>query len=193
MVRDAIKRSLDQFNINSVIEYRPLAFLPGGKRKRIRPDGKTLVLQALWDVCVTTPTCKSYVDKHSDSNGLVAAAINESVKRTTYDTVAAEEGLKFYPLVFESFGGFGKGAREFIYLAADSAVDVAGGGYLERSDILDYIRCSIAYAIVNGNAALIRNGIKLAANHRPAPRSVVMERTDTRGLLGSSRYRSSSR
>src|SRR4051812_36080145 len=73
---------------------------------------------------------------------------------------------KFYPLVFESFGGFGKGAREFIYLAADSAVDVAGGGYLERSDILDYIRCSIAYAIVNGNAALIRNGIKLAANHR---------------------------
>jgi hypothetical protein len=188
MVRDAVKRSLDQFNVNSTIEYRPLAFAPGGRRKRIRPDGKTPLLQALWDVCVTTPTCKSYLDKHSDTAGLVAASINETAKREKYDTVAAEEGTKFYPLVFESFGGFGKGARDFIYLAAESAVDVAGGGYLERSQILDYIRCSIAYALVNGNAALIRNAIRLAANHRPPPTSVVMERTDMRGLLGSSHY-----
>src|SRR5437870_2167269 len=58
MVRDAVKRSLDQFNVNSTIEYRPLAFAPGGR-----------LLQALWDVCVTTPTCKSYLDKHSDTAG----------------------------------------------------------------------------------------------------------------------------
>jgi hypothetical protein len=129
---------------------------------------------------VTTPTCKTYLDHKSASIGLVAASIHEAVKCAKYNAVAAAEGLKFAPLVFESFGGFGKGAADFVFLAADRAVDMAGGGLLERSQILDYIRCTIAFALVNGNAALIRSAIRLAANRRPVEQVVV--RPDVRGM-----------
>jgi len=185
MVRDTIKQSLDYFNVSSLIEYRPLAYSTDekGKQKRIRPDGKTPQLDALWDVAITTPTCKSYIDMRSDAVSMVAAKVNESAKRNKYDALAASEGLKFYPLVFESFGGFGKGATDFIIHAADSAVDVAGGGLVDRSQIIDYVRSNIAFAIVKGNAAVIRNAIRLAAKGRTSAPPLVV-RPVVRGMRG---------
>jgi hypothetical protein len=176
MVRDTIKDVFDHFNIPSLIEYRPLAYSDGERRKRIRPDGKTHLLDALWDVAVTTPTCKTYIEKHSDSTKLVAAKVNETAKHAKYDGLAAEEGVKFYPLIFEAFGGFGKTAVDFINLAADRAVDISGGGLIDRSQIIDYIRSTIAFAIANGNASLIRNAIRLAAKRRSSVPSQIVVR-----------------
>ena len=180
ITRDAVKRALNFFDLHSAIEYRPLAYAANAKKPtRIRPDGKTPSLNKLWDVCVTTPTCDSYVKNHSDVNGLVAAKHHESVKRDKYDKVAESEGLTFSPLVFESFGGFGPAAVDFISSAAEQAVEVSGGGLLERAQIVDYIRCTIAFAIANGNAALIRNALRLSSN-RPAEPIVI--RPVVRGL-----------
>src|SRR6185436_13820330 len=104
MVRDAIKGALDRYNISSIIEYRPLSHdLSSGKLNRIRPDGCTHAMNDLWDVCVTTPTCQSYIERNSDTKGLVAAKINENAKTAKYEKVAVQEGYKFTPLVFESF------------------------------------------------------------------------------------------
>ncbi len=69
IVRDAIKQSLDYFNLHTQIEYRPLAYSRDGVRKRIRPDGKTPHLNAMWDVEVNTATCKSYRDRGSETDG----------------------------------------------------------------------------------------------------------------------------
>ena len=173
---------MDNFNVHTTIEYRPIAYSADNVRLRIRPDGKTPQLDALWDVAVTTPTCKSYIELKSDTTTLVAAKANERGKHTKYDALAAEEGMKFYPLVFESFGGFGKGAIDFINHAGDRAVDNAGGGLIDRSQIIDYVRSSIAFAIANGNAALMRNAIRLAANRRSTAPIVV--RPNVRGVMG---------
>src|SRR4029078_353142 len=160
MVRDAIKGALDRYNISSIIEYRPLSHdLSSGKLNRIRPDGCTHAMNDLWDVCVTTPTCQSYIDRNSDTKGLVAAKINENAKTAKYEKVAVQEGYKFTPLVFESFGGFGEKARDFFVRAADLGTDVSGGGITERSQIMHDMRCSVAFALVNGNARVTKNSL----------------------------------
>lgn len=171
MVRDAIKSSLNEFNVSSQIEYAPLshAIVDGCKPKRVRPDGVTPVLGEMWDVAVTTPTCESYVDRKSDTEKLVAAGIIERFKRSKYTAVAQAEGLKFTPLVFEAFGGFGMGAREFLCRAADYAVEVSGGGEYDRGFILEHLRCCIAFAIAKGHAKLVANAMLLAAKHRAVP------------------------
>jgi ribosomal protein S9 len=87
-----------------------------------------------------------------------------------------KEGHTFTPLVFESFGGFGDKARDFIRRAADVGVDVAGGGVMERSQIMHDIRCSIAFSIINGNARLIKNGMLLADRRRVLPQSMLQVR-----------------
>ena len=178
MVRDAVKYVLNRFNLHSQIEYRPLSHDIGAddKPKRTRPDGITPILSKMWDVGIPNRTCESYIKRHSAESGLVAAEIYEKRKAKKYDALAEKEGVTFIPLIFESFGGFGDRAREFICVASEKAVDISGGGTLERSDVLNYMRTVIAFAIVNGNARLIRNALLLAAK-RPANTVNVLTRT----------------
>ena len=179
MVRDTVKQALDRYNISSFVEYRPISHSKeDGKPKRVRPDGFTNIMNDMWDVCVTTPTCQSYIDRNSDSKGLVAAKVNESVKCKKYIDLATKEGHTFTPLVFESYGGFGEKARDFIRRAADVGVDVAGGGVMDRTEIMHDIRCSIAFSIINGNARLIKNGMLLAERRKipTLPRAMLQVR-----------------
>jgi hypothetical protein len=182
MVRDAVKGALDRYNISSIIEYRPLSHSSeDGKQKRIRPDGYTHALNDLWDVCVTSPVCQSYIDQNSHSKGLVAAKINENAKAKKYCKIAEKEGHTFTPLVFESFGGFGEKARDFLVRASDMALDVAGGGTMERHEILHDLRCSIAFALVNGNGRLIKNSLLMAEKVRRL--TVIPAATASSGML----------
>ena len=189
-VRDAVKSVLERFNILSFIEYRPLSHtIIDGKPKRVRPDGCTPGLNNLWDICVTNPACDSYVKRNSHLNGLVAAHINETIKSGKYDGVAANEGYLFTPLIFEAYGGFGEKAREFLCRASELAVDVSGGGTSERSDVINHMRMVIAFAIVKGNARMIKNSLLLSQRRQPSSHTneSVITITSRRGCVRSVR------
>jgi len=86
--------------------------IDGARQHRLRPD--LLVDESiLADVVISTPTCKSYVDRGSDRKGMVSAMINEHAKRAKYAELAASERCKFFPLAFESYGGWGTHALAF--------------------------------------------------------------------------------
>ncbi len=142
-------------------------------------------MQSLWDVCVTTPTCASYVERNSDTIGRAAADINERHKRAKYEALARSEGLSFVPRVFESFGGFGKSVLGFLSKAGDEAVDLSGGSMHERAQVLEHLRCTIAFALAKGHARFARNSLDLARARKPsAPLRGCGARTDGVDFLG---------
>lgn len=168
MVRDELSYSLNRYNIHSKLEYRTISHsIENGKEKRIRPDGFTPIMNELWDIAVVNPACQSYIDKGSDTKGLKAAETMEKHKITKYKSVAEKDGNRFTPLVFESFGGFGPSVRDFISRAADIGVQVSGIGVLETHEMKHDIRCSLAFALVHGNARLIINALRLAEQRAP--------------------------
>jgi hypothetical protein len=137
-------------------EYRPRP-KNGVRQPRLRPD--LLIDESiLADVVITTPTCKSYVERGSDCQALKAATINENAKRTKYNQLASNERCDLFPLAFESYGAWGK----FFNKMADLVTARSYGRMISRGQFLSHARRKVSIAIVVGNGSLVRNSLRLA-------------------------------
>ena len=74
------------------------------------------------DVSVVHPTCDTY--RHRACQGsLRAAAAVERSKCRQYEARATAEHALFFPFIVETYGGWGKKARELVKLVAEHAID----------------------------------------------------------------------
>ncbi len=127
-----IQNLLDTAGLLVSREERPI---DGKWQDRKRPDLKIQSGERCYaDVVISTPTCKSYITKGSNSKGLVAAAVNELRKHLKYDDLAKREGIKLYPLAFESYGAWGGEAVRFFTTVSGILAEQAFGGTQSRGN-----------------------------------------------------------
>jgi len=118
---------------------------------------------------VNTATCKSYRDRGSETDGNITFNLSETRKRTKYDNLAASETWSFIRFIW-IFGGLWSNHIGFHIPCADKAVDITGGGLLERSQIW-LSRCTIANRC--DGMHIIHHAILLAANKHSSAQVVV--------------------
>jgi hypothetical protein len=102
---------------------------------------------------VIHPTCVSHV--HRAQSLLGAAQRAEKKKNDKYLEKSTEVGAKFVPFVFETFGGLGKQAREFLRTIALFAHE--NSFIISPHEIMTSLRNSIACALQKGNAMIVRH------------------------------------
>ena len=84
------------------------------------------------------------------------------VQTTGADHTGSRERCKFFPLAFESYGGWGTHALAFFDEVASLVVDRSYGGYVSRGEFLSSVRRAVAVALVRGNGRLVTTAVKLA-------------------------------
>jgi hypothetical protein len=143
-------------------EYTPPP-IDGKQQTRQRPD---LLIDGnvLADVVITTPTCKSYVERRID-----AVAVVEKLKIDKYFTLARDTHSTFHALAFSAYGGWGKAALDGMSAIADRVAERGYTGELTRSSFLSRARRAVAVALAKGNANLVRTSLRLS--HRRGMRS----------------------
>jgi hypothetical protein len=72
------------------------------------------------DVTVVHPTAAAYLAR-ATQGPLRAAASAEAAKNRQYLARAEQENAQFFPFVVETYGGFGKLARQLVKLISDHA------------------------------------------------------------------------
>lgn len=145
----------------TIREYRPPPI--NGKRiTRIRPD-LAIGNSILADVVVSTPTCDSYVKKSERDPKYSITREMEARKTGKYKQIAQSELKKFFPLAFESYGGWGPGAVKMFKAISQSVARLAFGGFERAGDFLARARRGVATALVRGNAILVQNALHLSA------------------------------
>jgi len=136
-------------------EYRPPP-QNGVRQKRQRPD-LCIDGSVLADVVVSTPTCKSYVDRKINS---VEVAANLKIKK--YEALTAATNSVFYALAFSAYGGWSKAALESMSAIADLVVERCYTGEISRSAFLSRARRAMAVALTKGNANLVRTALRMS-------------------------------
>jgi hypothetical protein len=125
-----------------------------------RPDIRVLLggLVFLLDAAVVHPTAASRIGTPTSLTELGAATQMETLKTRRYTQLARHEQATFVPFVVETFGGFGREARQFCTLLsrfAEGASEI-----YTRTDVLLGLRADIAHAIQRGNADIVRVGMQ---------------------------------
>jgi hypothetical protein len=138
--------------------------------EHVRPDALTFFHnnEVTFDVSVTHPGSSSYVSAAA-THPLSAAKQREKLKDQKYLVPMQCEGLKFYPLVFESFGAIASRSYSFLRLLfslSSSCPTVSPS----------YIRDSLSIALQSGNARVLvegyndARGLELGDKRRGGPR-----------------------
>ena len=125
------------------------------------------------DVRVTHPTSLSYVAVACQGS-LRAASVAAQEKKRQYGAMASAEGAEFVPFVVETFGGFGKEARDFISDVAKFASVTSQ--VWSASETRHLIRAEVHRALFEGNLRVANavlqqsNPIRYASGrHRAMP------------------------
>jgi len=108
----------------------------------------------LVDASVTHPAAPSY-RKSSALSKLHAAKDREARKNTKYRQLAAEEDCKFVAFVLESYGGFGKQAKEFMGELVRQAKEHSPPSV---TNFRDYAHRALSVCLLNGNCFVLHNG-----------------------------------
>src|SRR4051794_20601043 len=105
----------------------------------------------------------SIVDKSVHQlRSTAAVEKRENRKEVHYKMLERVANMKVVPFVFESHGGLGKCAEEFIDLVAQYGEDEVDGVHF--SDFKGYMKRRIAIAIQRGNALLDQRAASSQAN-----------------------------
>ena len=107
------------------------------------------------DVSITHPAAQSYnTQAASITNPLVTAKARERMKHSKYDRVATQDNARFFPLVLESYGAFGREFDSFLSLLGSAAADFHG---LCEREMKRWMMCAyhdIVVALHAGNALM---------------------------------------
>jgi len=106
---------------------------------------------------VSTPTCKSYVDRKVNS---VELAANLKIKK--YEGLTASSHSVFHALSFSAYGGWSKAALDSMSAIADLVVERCFTGEITRSAFLSRARRALAVALTKGNGNLVRTSLRLS-------------------------------
>jgi len=124
----------------------------------VKPDLTYILGGSLFfvDVSVTHPLAlaASYVEQAERRPG-GAARLREREKRRHYEQAAAQARAHVEPLVFESYGRFGRCAKEFATKIAKYAKDFSGQAY---GSFLNTFVAEVSVALQTGNALIIEAG-----------------------------------
>ena len=110
-------------------------------------------LDAAFDVSVVSPLQQQLVKKAGEEMGSAAAKRNKD-KLEKYANNCNNEGIKFYPLVVETLGGWHSDALEVIAKLARQLSSHTGG---EIEEITRHLFQRLGVLLARGNAALILN------------------------------------
>ena len=116
------------------------------------------------DVTVVHPTAATYLAR-ATQGPLRAAASAEAAKNRQYLARAEQEHAQFFPFVVETFGGFGKLARQLVKLISDHASGASA--LFSPDDIRQAIQRGVHHKLQLRNLRLMTAQLNLA--HRPAP------------------------
>jgi hypothetical protein len=120
------------------------------------------------DVTVVHPTAATYLAR-ATQGPLRAAASAEAAKNRQYLARAEQENAQFFPFVVETYGGFGKLARQLVKLISDHA---SGASELfSPADIRQAIQRGVHHKLQLRNLRLMTAQLNLA--HRPPPRRMA--------------------
>ena len=110
---------------------------------------------AFFDVRVFNPFAKSHLARNLEA----VFRSNESSKKTAYNTrvIQIEHG-SFTPLVFSSFGGYGKETSCFLSKLVGK---IAHKFEMEKSAVANYIRSKISFELIRSQVACIRGARSL--------------------------------
>ena len=117
------------------------------------------------DVTVVHPTAATYLAR-ATQGPLRAAASAEAAKNRQYLARAEQEHAQFFPFVVETFGGFGKLARQLVKLISDHASGASA--LFSPDDIRQAIQRGVHHKLQLRNLRLMTAQLNLA--HRPPPR-----------------------
>jgi len=117
------------------------------------------------DVTVVHPTAATYLAR-ATQGPLRAAASAEAAKNRQYLARAEQENAQFFPFVVETYGGFGKLARQLVKLISDHASGASA--LFSPADIRQAIQRGVHHKLQLRNLRLMTAQLNLA--HRPPPR-----------------------
>jgi hypothetical protein len=106
---------------------------------------------------VIHPTAPSFVKQAHVPLG--AATAREKHKDSLYLDRCRRQGMLFYPLVFETFGGFGRRLLSFIKLLVEEA---SGNGTtsLYGMPVRQFLIRSLSFCLQSGNSMILLEGIR---------------------------------
>jgi hypothetical protein len=134
-------------------QLRPDLRLINPRLTRLSPGRQDIVV----DVSVTHPGTDTNVRSFcSASRPGISAKRAEQRKEAYYDLTAAQHNLKFFPLVFESYGLLGPQLSFFLDVLLE-AVYAKSDGYIPKSTLIDYWHKRLSVTIQRGNARMFIN------------------------------------
>jgi len=120
------------------------------------------------DVTVVHPTAATYLAR-ATQGPLRAAASAEAAKNRQYLARAEQENAQFFPFAVETYGGFGKLARQLVKLISDPASGASA--LFSPADIRQAIQRGVHHKLQLRNLRLMTAQLNLA--HRPPPRRMA--------------------
>src|SRR4051794_2148953 len=117
--------------------------------------------QSMCRVCMVRPK-QTWLEVRSQTNRLMNCDRRQRWRVVHYRLLETVANMKVVPFVFESHGGLGKCAEEFIDLVAQCGDDEVDGVHF--SDFKGYMKRRIAIAIQRGNALLDQRAASSQAN-----------------------------
>ena len=120
------------------------------------------------DVTVVHPTAATYLAR-ATQGPLRAAASAEAAKNRQYLARAEQENAQFFPFVVETYGGFGKLARQLVKLISDHASGASA--LFSPADIRQAIQRGVHHKLQLRNLRLMTAQLNLA--YRPPPRRMA--------------------
>jgi hypothetical protein len=149
---DTIVRTLAKFfrSVDAVVRIEPRMV---GFERRV-PDLEIMFpdRSLLIDVAVAHPTAPS----RNSLTPLAAATSAETTKVGKYGALAKARATPFLPFVMESFGAYGKQAREVLHILRTSAANAIRP--LHAPSFLNSVTNSLSVALQKGNSLVYKRG-----------------------------------
>ncbi len=117
------------------------------------------------DVSIVDPCAPSHI-KPAASKSLACASTREKEKDKTYLPIVKQNHGIFYPLVAETYGGFGNKLTRFLKLLQMDAIDHHQLSETESQAWLHKAKCSVATALQLGNAKILNRLMRKAFTRR---------------------------
>ena len=113
------------------------------------------------DISVINPCAPSYI-KVGSQKSLAAASLREKAKDKKYTKAVTENHAVFYPLILETYGGFGNKFTRLLKLLQTDAVDHRQLSETESQLWLHNAKSAIAVALQVGNGMISTRSMRFA-------------------------------
>jgi len=126
----------------------------------LRPDLKVSLHQQVYyfDFTVAHPLTESNLTSAQAVLGTTRRS--EGIKDDKYLDLCEQLGAKFVPFAFETYGGLGARAKEFLSSLARFARE--NSHVIPPGEIMNSLRCSLAVVLQKGNALIVQRAMNRA-------------------------------